>query len=386
MRGWVLALACWSMMTIAFVTAAPAVWMPAIAAELGLDYARQGGLFSTMVWAFGVAVASAAAADRVGFRIPLVAGSLLAPVGWLILAHARTYALACLGAAVVGLALAVVDPLLTPLVCALNPERRGRMANFVHAFFCVGLVATALLMLALSARGFTWRESFCVLAWLSVPHVPLALVIPLPPQTHEGEERRPVRNLLRPGPFWLLVAAIALAGMTEIGTTNWLPTFIGQVRAPAAAAAGAGGGSVSSAGIAAMLLFGGLMGLGRFLTSVMETRLGLPRLIAGSAVLSAAAFAVAALPVGAIPAAAALGIGGFGLACFWPSVLAIAGNRFPQGGASMFAVLSAAGGLGCFIAPWLIGWTADRTGSLPLAMGLLALCPLGILAALRHRT
>ena len=62
-----------------------------------------------------------------------------------------------------------------------------------------------------------------------------------------------------------------------------------------------------------------------------------------------------------------------------PTVLAVAGDRFPQAGASMFSVLSAAGALGCAVAPAAIGWIAKACGSLAPALAALAVAPAIIL-------
>jgi fucose permease len=45
----------------------------------------------------------------------------------------------------------------------------------------------------------------------------------------------------------------------------------------------------------------------------------------------------------------------------WPTLLAVAADRFPEGGASMFGALAALGNAGGIVMPWLVGWIADRS-------------------------
>jgi len=53
----------------------------------------------------------------------------------------------------------------------------------------------------------------------------------------------------------------------------------------------------------------------------------------------------------------------------------MAGDRFPQGGASIFGLLAAFGNLGGILIPWLVGVTADRS-SLRLGLATSTVCPL----------
>ena len=52
-----------------------------------------------------------------------------------------------------------------------------------------------------------------------------------------------------------------------------------------------------------------------------------------------------------------------------------AGDRFPQGGASMFGLLAALGNFGGVFMPWLVGVAADAA-SLRWGLSTATLCPL----------
>jgi fucose permease len=55
-------------------------------------------------------------------------------------------------------------------------------------------------------------------------------------------------------------------------------------------------------------------------------------------------------------------LGGLFVACFWPTILAVAAERVQVGSATMFALLAAAGISGCMIFPWGIGAIGDVAG------------------------
>ncbi len=73
-----------------------------------------------------------------------------------------------------------------------------------------------------------------------------------------------------------------------------------------------------------------------------------------------------------------------GISCsvLWPTTLGVTANRFPQGGASMFALMAAAGNLGNIAAPWAEGFVAEQwdlqtallvASASPFLFGLLAM-------------
>ena len=66
------------------------------------------------------------------------------------------------------------------------------------------------------------------------------------------------------------------------------------------------------------------------------------------------------------------GITKLGVSLLWPGMLSLSARHYPRGGASMFAVLSAAGTLGCALAPWLVGLVADAIRTNAATPGVLA--------------
>jgi MFS family permease len=370
----VMTVCCMAMLTLSFTVAGLAMCMPSMARDLKLDYAQQGLVFSAPMWSFALSLVVAALADRIGFRGLLLAGSVVQTVGWFLLAEVQSLPQAVWAAALVGIGGSVVDPLLTPIICAVYPARRARMANFLHGFYCVGFASVALLIVLLHPGVLTWRWAFRVLGALCVPYGVASAVLALPRQVYQGEVRLRARTLMLRPTFWLLAVAMILAAATEMGPANWLPSFVQGLASPGDPTAGS-----NLLGGVGLVLFGSLMAAGRFMASAMETRIGVRRLLAGAAVACMVCLAAVALPFGTVYRVVCLGIVGFSVACLWPTLLAVAGDRFPQAGASMFSVLSAVGGLGCAAAPVALGCLGSLFGSLAPAMAALALAPALIL-------
>jgi fucose permease len=73
---------------------------------------------------------------------------------------------------------------------------------------------------------------------------------------------------------------------------------------------------------------------------------------------------------------------GFTGSCLWPTTLAIAADRYPHGGATMFALLAALGNFGGIFMPWVVGVVADHWG-LRWGLASATLCPLVMILALQ---
>jgi fucose permease len=268
------------------------------------------------------------------------------------------------------------DSLLTPLACAAYPDRRTRASNLLHAFYAIGLGGGVGLVLVASRLGASWRTTAGWLALSPVIYAATMLALALPRRTHGGMARLTSRRLVGRRDFLLLVGAMVLAGATEYGPMTWLPSFVGL-----------DGGSVGLQAGLGMGLFAACMLAGRLGTLALSDRLGGPvRVVLTGAGMCTGCLLVAALPIGSIGRIVAIAGVGLAVAAMWPTLLALAGDRFPQAGASMFAILAAGGATGCALAPAAIGVIGERS-SLAVAIATTAACPLGVLglvAALRR--
>jgi fucose permease len=260
--------------------------------------------------------------------------------------------------------------IMSPIVSAVCANRRAIALNRLHAFYCLGAVGTVLAASASMHLGVSWR-----LVSASMAVVPLALlvafaVVPLPPLVHPDFTRDGLRHLMRRPRFLLALAAIALIGATEAGMSQWLPAYSERELGYDRASSGA-----------VLVAFSVAMALGRMLASHRTNRLNPHVILFVPAVICFGCYLSSTLSTMPLLALASSILLGFACGPLWPTKLALTADRFPHGGASMFALLAGSGNFGCLVMPWIIGMVAEGTS---LRTGLLAgsLAPLALLVIL----
>jgi fucose permease len=235
----------------------------------------------------------------------------------------------------------------------------------LHSFYAIGTVITVIVGSLALRFGIGWRP--ISLALVAVPLV-VALGfanLDLPPLLSEKHGRRTTLVELRgSSPFLAITAAIYFGGALELGMAQWLPAYAEMSL-----------GFSKWTGSVSLLAFSAAMALGRIFAGLIGRRVDAIKLMLGCCWASIVLFLLACFaPWSAVALAASVGVGLAG-SCLWPTTLAVAADRFPQGGASMFGLLAASGNLGGIVMPWLVGVTADRS-SLRLGLATSTVCPL----------
>lgn len=326
-------------------------------------------LAATFVGLVAGIVVTGPLADRLGAKPFAALGNVLVAAGLAVLGTAQSYSAVLAAAFTMGAGAGVLDLVLSPIVAALQSDRRTSAMNWLHAFYSIGAVGTILVASLAPTLGIGWRT------------LALAFVVPpgllglgflgarVPPLVAEGTERMRLRALCHEPLFLAALAAIFLGGATELGMAQWLPAYAEK-----------GLGHTTWAGGMALLGFSVAMAVGRVAAGVMGHRVGGVKLMIASCSLAAALYLVASFapwrPV-ALGACVAMGLA---VSCLWPSMLATTADRFPRGGASMFGMLAASGNFGGIAMPWAIGVIADHS-SMPLGLAATTLCPV-LMAAL----
>jgi fucose permease len=312
-------------------------------------------------------------ADRFGAKPFVLLGTAASVAGLLLLASTWSYSSLLVAGFVIGLGAGIIDMVMSPIVSALAIENRTVALNRLHAFYCLGAISTLAIASAMLRLGAPWRV--VVGSFALVPAVVFLgfLVAAVPPLVHPDEERQGLRQLAFQPRFHLAVLAITLVGATEEGMAQWLPAYAEQALgfSKSTAAMGLAGFAIS-------------MGVGRWIASHVGARWTSRQLILAGALWCGAGFLVGGFaPVPAIAFAGCILVG-FGCSVLWPTCLAMAADAFPQGGATLFAALAAAGNAGCLAAPLLCGYVAEY-GGLRTALGLGAVYPLLIAAGIGAR-
>lgn len=368
-RRLLLAWCCLGLMAVSLAASTPAMCLTSIAATFGFDAARSGLFLSICFWGVTVSMFGAGfLADRFGYRRPAVAGAVCHVLGFAAVGSAPTPALACAGAALIGLGSGLLDALTTPIVCAVYPNARMRVSNLLHAFYPIGIVTAVLLITLLRYWGWHWRGVYLLMAALVLPCAIAFLVLRLPQRVQHASRPAGTGRLFRQRVLWLLAGAMFLGAVTELGPSQWLPAYVES----------AAGGTLL-AGATGLMCFAVLMAIGRMVTSLLSRRLGLRQLLPGACVGCAILLTGAAATENTRITITCLALLGLCVAPLWPSILAAAGDRFPNAGAAMFSVLSTAGGLGGAAGPLIIGVVGARVS---LRAGVQALAVAPVLAAI----
>jgi fucose permease len=339
------------MLVFAASITTPAVCLRQIGDEFGLSLAGRGLLGSLRMGALLASLLlSGYLADRLGKARFLTAGMLLVAAGTAATSLARGYHALLAAQAIAGLGTGALEALVNPLVAELHPKGPARPLNIANGLFSVGLVLAAVLTGEMLQAHFAWRAALWV--WVAPAAVGGVLFAARGyPQTGRETGTDVGRAFLRSPLFWVLMGAILLGGGCEAGMTFWGASFTEHEL-----------GASARSGAWTVAFFGACMAAGRFGTSGIVARVPPLLLMIGSA--AGCALAAAGLcVVGSVQGAWALfALGGLFVACFWPTILAVAAERVQVGSATMFALLAAAGISGCMIFPWGIGAIGDVAG------------------------
>lgn len=341
-----------SMVIFAASITTPAICLREIGDDFGLSLAGRGLMGSVRMAALlGGLLLTGYLADLFGKGLFLTAGMLSVGAGMLGTSLAGGYGVLLAAQVLAGAGTGAMEALVNPLVADLRPVRTARHLNIANGVYSLGLVAAALLAGELLNARVPWRTTM----WLwAAPAALGALLFATRgyPRSHPQEEGGPGRLAFLTRPlFWMLMAAMVLGGGCEVGMTFWGASFT-EHEFNASARSGAW----------CIAFFGAFMAIGRFTSSWLVSRVAPIRLMT----LSAAACALATGGLWAVHtvvgAWALFGLGGLFVACFWPTLLAVASEQVQAGSATMFAFLAAAGITGCMIFPWAIGALGDAAG------------------------
>ncbi len=287
-------------------------------------------------------------------RALCVAAQVLAAAGLLIFATAPSgggYAAMLAGTAVFSAGCGLMEVLLSPLINAVPSSRKAGDMALLHAFYPLGKLAVVVGTAVALALAGTAAWPWVAVGWAAIPLAGawLFAVVELP-ALPPGSGGQRLRELARGGRLWLVLAAMVLAGASELAIAQWTTAYAERGLGFSAATAQLVGFGCFAAGMAAGRIWYGLRG----------GEADLPGLLLRGSLASAAVYLVAALAPWPPLALLACALAGAAVSMLWPWTVSIAAAAWPLAGATLFAALAAAGDLGAAVQPWLIGLVADH--------------------------
>jgi MFS family permease len=305
-------------------------------------------------------------ADRIGYKAILIGAFLLHVLSALVQLSATyvfakygkdsTYWCLYVGMFMFSLGNGMCEAAINPLVATLYPKKKTHYLNILHAGWPGGLIVGGLLAYCFVGE----KAKIMPLRW----EIPMAFF--LIPVLWYGiiiiKERFPISEARAAGikfgemlaqfafPVLLFLLVLhALVGYVELGTDSWIPNIMA--------------GFFPNSSILLLVYTAGLMFILRFFAGPIVEHINPLGLLFCSAILaciglfSMGSMLAAASAFGILGAATIYGIG---KTFFWPTMLGVASERFPKGGA---LVMGAMGGIGMASAGMLggpgIGYTQD---------------------------
>ncbi|MEI6279146.1 MAG: MFS transporter [Verrucomicrobiae bacterium] len=354
------------------INVTPLLFIP-LREQFGLSFEQIGRLvlvnFATQMV---VDLVCTALADRVHPRPLIIAANALSAIGlWVfafspfVLAHPYSGLMA--GTVIFSIGCGLLEVFLSPLINAIPSENKSAAMAALHAYYPIGnvavIVATGAALYVLGLRAWPWIMAL----WSFFPVLNTVAfgMVTLPPLA-DPESRQTLRSIVLGRPIYLLLATMVLAGAIEVTIGQWTSAYVETAL----------GYSKVVADLVGFLLFGIGMVIGRLWFAWKGTHANLSRVMWISAVLSGAACLAMALLPSPLLALLSTGFSGIFVSMLWPGTISLSAARFPLAGASMFALLAAAGDFGSGLMPWLVGLIADHVSGTPPAWAVFLFGPL----------
>jgi len=292
---------------------------------------------------------------EIGFGRALIAAASLMTAGFAIVAGAgqlglSPYIALLIGMLVQGLGWGLVETVINPLTSALYPHDRVGRLGILHAWYPAGLVGGALMGLAIDHAMLPWRWNMIPLVLLCIAFAAMTVREKLPPVSASTDApvtpREMLKATLQNPTIFIWVALMMFTASTEFAPGQWLDVALSQI--------------VGMRGILVLAYVSGLMFVMRHFAGPLVKRLGNIGLLISSSVfatLGLVALGAADSPVTVLLAAT---VWGFGVAYFWPTMLATVAERYPRSGTMVFGLMGSAGAACTYVVLPYLGAVYDK--------------------------
>jgi len=316
--------------------------VPGWTTALGFDVAAQARLL--VVFFAGQFVFTALAGnlvDSVGCQRVLSLGSVLMSIAFILLAGASVASAAMLPAILLAAGGASINAASNTLVSVTYGARRGAMLSLMATFGASGaLVAPFLFGGGLGVDGVAVR--LWALALLALAVTALPLLVQAAHERPSGHSLFGAYRLLRERPLVGLIALLGLEFGGEAVLAGWTAAFTIAVFPGA------------SGGLMVGLYWGGLC-LGRICAPLVLARVAKLVVVLVASTAAGVAIIAMALAPSTSALAAAVFVAGLAVGPLGPTIVSVAGDRYPrQMGAAIGLLLSIAQ-IGGMLLPWLTG-------------------------------
>jgi MFS family permease len=360
-------LSCIALIAAAWVFALRASIMKDLGDTFQLDASQIGGSVGTAFLFFGISVfVGSPLCDVLGMGRLLGLASVLHIGGISLLICAPNLAgsvspltIIIVSQATVGFAHGLVEAVINPLAATIYPDNKTHKLNVLHAWWPGGIAMGGVLAFALQNANIGWQIRWGMALIPAVLYGAMIFGQKFPPTERVASNisnGEMIKESLNPA-FLLLVFAMLFTASVELGPGQWVDAVLTN--------------QVGFQAILVLVYVSMLMFVFRFFAGALAHKfspIGLMCFSSLGAGLGLLALSYAQGPVMAILAAT---IWGMGVCYMWPTMLGIASERFPRGGALAMGFIGAAGSIVINYGLALIGqiydhYTQVSLGTLPL--------------------
>jgi fucose permease len=352
-----------------FVFGVALLLMGSLLPTLQFSEARAGSLGSFPL--IGILVATALIGpvfDKLGAKIALAVALALFASALAMLPSLTSYAGIAMAAFVYGLGAGVLNAATNTLISGLSASGRSAALNLLGFSFSLGALAVPLLM-SLTKGRFSSATVLYALAITSAVVLVFVLMQQFPAPVHSSTPLKKLLQVLHQPVVWLFGALLFF----ESGNEDCMFVWAGKVAQDLLHT------SAQRADLA-LLGLSAALGVGRLLAVLWLRWIG-----NRNTVLLSTGIVV----VGAIVVLVFAGFGGvmtgfcligFGLSAIFPTVLGMAGDRFPRETGTVFGTIITVGLIGGIAGPMLGGWAANYNPARVLIVPIVAAAGVAVLA------
>ena len=297
-------------------------------------------------------------ADKVGYRMCVVASQVLSSVGLVFMAILpEMLPLPFMGILISVVLYAIgsglIEVLVSPIVEACPFENKDGMMSLLHSFYCWGamgvILGSTLFFVVFGVEN--WK--ILTFIWALVPLYNTFNFIRCPiERLIEDGKSMGIRKLLKTPVFWLMIILMVCSGASEATMAQWASAFTES----------AIGVSKTVGDLAGPCLFAMFMGISRMLYGKFSEKLDLIKVMLGCGIMCAGCYLVASLSTSPILGLAGCAFCGLAVGIMWPGSISISSQKCPRGGTAMFAFLALAGDLGAMVSPAMVGSLSEMAG------------------------
>lgn len=320
--------------------------------QFQLTNEQLGGISAIAFLGFAVAILCASAIlDIVGLRAGLYLSFCLHMFGLVWFIFAGSYSSLYWSMLIAGFGNGMVEAVINPLAASLYPKDKTKYMNILHAWWPGGIIIGGLLSLAMGKMGLAWQVQMGIVL---IPTVIYGYLIfgqhfPETERVDAGVSHKDMwLEALKPG-FLLLMFCMMITASIELAPGQWVGAVLMD--------------TVGMSGTWVLVYGSALMFILRFFAGPIAHAISPIGMMVASTVIAGIGLwllSLAETPGMAFVMATVFYVG----VCFmWPTMLGIAAERYPRGGAFTIGLLGFAGQLALAMVIFRMGSVFDTWGA-----------------------